>query len=160
MIEIRRLLGPSCAFAAALLLCAAASTPWDKVPAKDHARPNPLTSRPESVAAGALIYKQHCEQCHKADATGDGRKKPSLRTDRIKSATDGDLEWFIRQGDLGKGMPSGSSLPQAQRWQLVAYLRSIQQYSSGCPLSLAFGDRGTDDNPLHPPSHPSPPQIM
>ena len=74
-----------------------------------------------------LIYKEHCEQCHKADATGDGHKKPSLRTDRIKSATDGDLEWFIRQGDLGKGMPSWSSLPQAQRWQLVAYLRSIQQ---------------------------------
>ena len=58
---------------------------------------------------------------------GDGHKKPSLRTDRIKSATDGDLEWFLRQGDLGKGMPSWSSLPQAQRWQLVAYLRSIQQ---------------------------------
>ena len=111
----------------ALLLGAATSSPWAKIPPKDHARTNPLASRPESVSAGALIYKEHCEQCHKADAIGDGHKKPSLRTDRIKSATDGDLEWFIRQGDLGKGMPSWSSLPQAQRWQLVAYLRSIQQ---------------------------------
>jgi mono/diheme cytochrome c family protein len=57
---------------------------------------------------------------------GDGHKKPSLRTERIKSATDGDLEWFIRQGDLSHGMPSWSRLPEAQRWQLVAYLRSIQ----------------------------------
>ena len=29
-------------------------------------------------------------------------------------------------GDLGHGMPSWSNLPEAQRWQLVAYLRSIQ----------------------------------
>ena len=57
---------------------------------------------------------------------GDGHKKPGLRSDRIKSATDGDLEWFLRQGDLGHGMPSWSRLPEAQRWQLVSYLRSIQ----------------------------------
>lgn len=123
----RRALGYFCLLiTAALLLCAAASFRWDHVPAKDHARANPLGSRPESISAGALIYKAHCEQCHKSDATGDGRKKPSLRTERIKSATDGDLEWFLRQGDIGHGMPSWSSLPEAQRWQLVAYLRSIQ----------------------------------
>ena len=127
-VATRRTLGLLClAISSALLLCAAASSHWDRVPAKDHTRANPLASRPESVSAGALIYKEHCEQCHKSDATGDGHKKPSLRTERIKSATDGDLEWFLRQGDLGHGMPSWSSLPQAQRWQLVAYLRSVQQ---------------------------------
>jgi mono/diheme cytochrome c family protein len=41
-------------------------------------------------------------------------------------ASDGDIEWFLRQGDLGHGMPSWSSLPEAQRWQVVAYLKSIQ----------------------------------
>jgi mono/diheme cytochrome c family protein len=122
-----RTLGLLCLFiGAALFLGAASSTPWAKIPAKDHARTNPLASRPGSVSAGALIYKENCAQCHKADATGDGRKKPSLCTERVKSATDGDIEWFIRQGDLGHGMPSWSRLPEAQRWQLVAYLRSIQ----------------------------------
>jgi len=57
---------------------------------------------------------------------GDGHKKPPLRSEHIRSATDGDLEWFLRQGDLAHGMPSWSSLPEAQRWQLIAYLRSIQ----------------------------------
>ena len=123
----RRALGCFCLLiTAALLLCGAASSRWDHVPSKDHARTNPFGSQPESISAGSLIYKAHCEQCHKSDATGDGRKKPSLRTDRIKSATDGDIEWFLRQGDIGHGMPSWSSLPEAQRWQLVAYLRSIQ----------------------------------
>jgi mono/diheme cytochrome c family protein len=109
-----------------LLLGAGAHAHWDHVPQKDHIRANPLASRTESAAAGAIIYREHCAQCHKADAMGDGRKKPSLRTDHVRSATDGDLEWFLRQGDLAHGMPSWSSLPEAQRWQLIAYLRSIQ----------------------------------
>ena len=127
IVQTRRTLSIICLLvSASLLLCGAASSKFDRVPAKDHARTNPLASKPESTSAGALVYKEHCEQCHKSDAMGDGHKKPALRTDRIKSATDGDLEWFLRQGDIAHGMPSWSSLPQAQRWQLVAYLRSIQ----------------------------------
>ena len=124
---IRRSLALICmVLSASLLLGAAASSHWDRVPAKDHARSNPLAARPESVSAGALVYKEHCAQCHRSDAMGDGHKKPALRSDRIKATTDGDLEWFLRQGDLGHGMPSWSSLPEAQRWQVIAYLRSIQ----------------------------------
>jgi mono/diheme cytochrome c family protein len=123
----RRSLGLFCLIlASAVFLGAAAGSRWDRVPAKDHRRTNPLADRPDSTAAGALAYREHCQQCHHADAMGDTRKKPALRSDRIKSATDGDLEWFLRQGDLGHGMPSWSSLPEAQRWQIVAYLRSIQ----------------------------------
>jgi len=99
---------------------------WDKVPAKDHARTNPLAGNPKALEGGAAIYKDHCAQCHGADAMGDGKKKPALESAEIKNATDGDLEWFLRQGDMRGGMPSWSSLPQAQRWQVVAYLRSIQ----------------------------------
>jgi mono/diheme cytochrome c family protein len=104
---------------------AAERSHFDGVPAKDHARQNPLAGKSEAIAAGAAIYKDHCAQCHQSDAQGDGKKKPSLRTPEVRSATDGDLEWFLRQGDLGHGMPSWSSLPQAQRWALIAYLRSL-----------------------------------
>jgi mono/diheme cytochrome c family protein len=104
----------------------ASSSHWTRIPAQDHIRQNPLAGNSEAVAAGALVYREHCLQCHKADALGDGRKRPALRSERIRSASDGDLEWFLRQGDLGHGMPSWSSLPQGQRWQVVAYLRSIQ----------------------------------
>ena len=96
------------------------------VPAKDHARANPLASKAEAVSAGAALYKDHCAECHQSDAQGDGKKKPSLRTATVKSATDGDLEWFLRQGDLRHGMPSWSNLPQAHRWAIVAYLRTLQ----------------------------------
>jgi mono/diheme cytochrome c family protein len=104
---------------------AAAASNWSAVPARDHDRANPLTGNTEAAAAGALVYRNHCQQCHGADAQGDGKKKPSLRTDAVRSATDGDLEWFLRQGDLRHGMPSWSSLPQAQRWEIIDYLRSL-----------------------------------
>ena len=110
----------------AAAIAAVGSSRWESVPAKDHARANPLAGEPEAIAAGALVYREHCQQCHKADARGDGHKRPALRSEPLRSASDGDIEWFLRQGDLGHGMPSWSSLPQAQRWQVVAYLRSIQ----------------------------------
>jgi mono/diheme cytochrome c family protein len=114
------------ALVAVLSLAAASSSRWQHVPPSNHAQANPLAGRPEAVAAGALVYRERCQQCHKANALGDGHKRPSLRSERIRTATDGDIEWFLRQGDLGRGMPAWSSLPEAQRWQLVAYLRSIQ----------------------------------
>ena len=114
------------ALSAAMTVAAASSSRWERVPAKDHARANPLAGNAEAPMAGALVYREHCQQCHKANAQGDGHRRPALRTQRIQSASDGDIEWFLRQGDLGRGMPSWSSLPAAQRWQLIAYLRSIQ----------------------------------
>ena len=116
----------SFALCAALAFAAAAHSHWDHVPAKDHARVTPLAGRPEVVAAGAIVFTDHCAECHKANAGGDGRKRPSLRTEQVRAATDGDLEWFLRQGDLAHGMPSWSSLPTEQRWQVIAYLRSLQ----------------------------------
>lgn len=96
------------------------------VPSRDHARVNPLNGKAEAITAGSALYKDHCAECHQAHAQGDGKKKPSLRTPEVKSATDGDLEWFLRQGDLRHGMPSWSSLPQAHRWAIIAYIRSLQ----------------------------------
>jgi mono/diheme cytochrome c family protein len=118
-------------FLSCLILAAAlgatSDVRWQQVPAADHARPNPFLGQPEAVAAGAILYREHCLQCHKPNAEGDGHKRPALRSERLRAATDGDIEWFLRQGDLRHGMPSWSSIPIEQRWQLVAYLRSIQK---------------------------------
>jgi mono/diheme cytochrome c family protein len=112
--------------AATVSLGAASGSLWDHVPPRNHARTNPLAGLPDTVPAGALLYRDHCLQCHQADARGDGKKRPSLRSEHIRAASDGDIEWFLRQGDLRHGMPSWSGLPEAQRWQIVSYLRSLQ----------------------------------
>ena len=123
---IRRLLAICCLTLSSTFAVLAASSPWDHVPRKDHAHVSPLARNPDAANAGAIIYRHHCQQCHLANGAGDGHKRPSLRSDRIRMATDGDIEWFLRQGDLTHGMPSWSGLPEMQRWQIVAYLRSIQ----------------------------------
>ena len=122
----RTLLALSIALCATLTFAAASHSHWDRIPGKDHLRVNPLVGQPEAAAAGALVFRDHCAQCHKADARGDGGKRPSLHNENLRTATDGGIEWFLRQGDLAHGMPSWSSLPNEQRWQLVAYLKSIQ----------------------------------
>jgi mono/diheme cytochrome c family protein len=99
---------------------------WDHVPPRNHVRPNPLANRPDSVSAGAILYRDHCQSCHRPDAQGDGNKRPALRSEHIRTASDGDIEWFLRQGDLRHGMPSWFGLPEAQRWQIVSYLKSLQ----------------------------------
>lgn len=124
---MRRSVGIVCLLLSAALVAGAVSgSRWQHIPMKDHARLNPMAGNPEAIAAGSLIYREHCMDCHKANAQGDGRKRPALRSERIRTASDGDIEWFLRQGDLGHGMPSWASLPEAQRWQVVAWLRSIQ----------------------------------
>lgn len=103
------------------MVCSYIHHRWEHVPVADHARSNPVAGGPEAIAAGRRIFAEHCVQCHQA--SGKGR---SLTGGRLRTATDGDVEWFLRQGDLGQGMPSWNSLSQEQRWQVIRYLRAAQ----------------------------------
>jgi mono/diheme cytochrome c family protein len=103
----------------------AAGGSWlSRVPAADRERTNPFAGKPEAAAAGRILFAENCAKCHGSDAEGRyGR--PSLRSQRVALATDGELAWLLRNGSLAKGMPSWSSLPEPERWQLIAYLRSL-----------------------------------
>ena len=111
---------------AIVLLMAAANGAWlKKVPTSDRAMVNPLAAQPEAIAAGSNLYQNNCAQCHGADGSGRG-SRPAIRSARIAGATDGDLFWLLKNGQPFRGMPSWAKLPEGQRWQIVAYLRSIQ----------------------------------
>jgi mono/diheme cytochrome c family protein len=112
-------------FALAMLMGAAGDTGWMlRVPEKSRARPNPLDSHPDAIAAGAKLFQQNCAQCHGSDGAGR-EKKPSLHSERIRGATPGELEWLLTNGSMRNGMPSWSRLPEGQRWQIVSYLKSL-----------------------------------
>jgi mono/diheme cytochrome c family protein len=103
----------------------AADGSWLKrVPAADKAKVNPLAGQKEAVEAGQHLYQTECAHCHGAHTEGKGNR-PALISERMKTATDGDLAWLLRNGNSWKGMPSWSSMPDGERWQLVAYLRSL-----------------------------------
>jgi mono/diheme cytochrome c family protein len=94
------------------------------VPEKDRLRANPYATKVEARAAGAKLFLRHCAECHGADALGGNG--PGLTSGRIRHASDGELQWILRNGSLRNGMPSWSSLPEEQRWQIVSYLRGLQ----------------------------------
>ena len=95
-----------------------------RVPAHDRSRANPLEPTPAATAAGAKLFHQNCASCHGSQAQGHGRK-PSLHSARVHTATDGELFWLLTNGSLRNGMPSWSRLPEAERWQIVTFLKSL-----------------------------------
>ena len=108
-----------------VLLFSQADGKWlRRVPDEDRARPNPLAGQASAAAAGKALFVQNCARCHGPDANGRPNR-PSLRSPRIRHAKDGELAWMLRNGNPYKGMPPWNSLPELQRWQLIAYLRTL-----------------------------------
>lgn len=96
-----------------------------KVPQAARTRSNPMAADPDAAVAGRRLFQQNCASCHGKEAEGRDRH-PSLHSERLKSATPGELEWLVKNGSLKNGMPSWSRLPEPQRWQLVSYLKSLE----------------------------------
>ena len=96
----------------------------EKVPEKERQKSNPLTKDPEAVAAGKVLFEEHCEECHGSAGLG-GKKAPSLRASEVQNATPGAIFWILTNGVVRKKMPVWSKLPEPQRWQLVSYIKSL-----------------------------------
>jgi mono/diheme cytochrome c family protein len=111
---------------AALFAAAEVNQDWlKKVPAAERARVNPYAGQADAIAAGGRLFADHCARCHGGHLEGENGK-PSLQTGIVKNATDGELFWLLRNGDLRHGMPSWSGLPEPERWQIVAFVKSSQ----------------------------------
>lgn len=95
-----------------------------RVPPRERMRPNPYANDEHAVAAGAILFQHNCASCHGKTAQGDS-KRPDLHSERVRHATDGELHWLLSNGNLKRGMPSWSRIPDAQRWQIVRYLRTL-----------------------------------
>jgi mono/diheme cytochrome c family protein len=101
-------------------------TALQTAPHKAAARPNPLENDSSAVPAGAKLFDLHCAECHGQMAQG-GKKAPSLLADEVERASPGSLFWLLTNGVVRRGMPVWSKLPEAQRWQLVAYVKSLRR---------------------------------
>jgi mono/diheme cytochrome c family protein len=91
-----------------------------------------------AAARGAKSYAIHCAICHGATARGDGKvsdkfpQAPNLRHSSICKRTDGFLYGTLTAG--GRAMPTmREGMTSHERWDLVAYVRSIQK--EGCTSS-------------------------
>jgi mono/diheme cytochrome c family protein len=115
---------------------------------------NPTPDTIASVDRGAVTYDATCARCHGAEYRGDGpdagttQVPPgSLFSGHLASHSDSDVYTWIRDG-LPGGMPAyATGLSEAQRWDLVNFLRGINGQGpspdalpSGSPAAMAgFG---------------------
>jgi mono/diheme cytochrome c family protein len=121
-----------------------------KAPDKARSKRNPLEKDPDAVAAGRILFEQHCTECH-GDLAEGGRKGPSLMVTEVQSAEPGAIFWLLTNGVVRRGMPVWSKLPEPQRWQLISYIKS---------LGVAATDPATlskPDSPSKPPTASSSP---
>jgi len=104
---------------------------WLKnVPAQDHEKISPYRGQADAIAAGRRVFVDRCSHCHGESAEGT-KKRPPLRSERVQQqATEGDLHWLLVNGNMRKGMPSWAKLPDQQLWQVITYLKSLQDWGS------------------------------
>jgi mono/diheme cytochrome c family protein len=93
---------------------------------------NPLDPAPNVVEAGQNLYVVYCRMCHGEDLRGTGAiaqyyppSPPDLTGETVRARTDGQIFWAITNG-FGRMPAFGKVLTDTQRWQLVAYVRTLR----------------------------------
>ena len=95
---------------------------------------NPVASDESSIAEGRKLYLRHCASCHGQSGKGDGSMAlaggtPSNLVDETwdHGSSDGEIFVVIRDG-VGSDMEAyKDSLTEKQIWQLVNFIRSLNQ---------------------------------
>jgi glucose/arabinose dehydrogenase len=98
---------------------------FHNAPAATMNQKNPLAREQTAIDAGEKLYAANCVACHGAAGRGSGNI-PALSQGPTQSASDGEVFWFITTGSVANGMPAWGSLSPQQRWQIVAYLKSLK----------------------------------
>lgn len=100
------------------------------------ANKNPFAGQMESeiLIVGQKYYNTNCLVCHGANGEGAEKssvsqfmalKPPTLLSDKVKGWTDGHLYHVITMGQGVMG-PYASHIPNHYRWQVVNYIRFLQ----------------------------------
>lgn len=108
--------------------------------AKRNVNPYAGSKDPEILAVGQKYYETNCMLCHGQKLNGDGTiakavndkgeklypiNIPLLNSDKIKGWTDGEIYHVISVGQGVMGAYA-SHIPAASRWQVVNYIRFLQ----------------------------------
>jgi mono/diheme cytochrome c family protein len=94
---------------------------------------NPVPATAASVGRGAKIFDTYCIVCHGPQGAGDGTVSgrfmglvPALTTDQAKGRSDGYLYAIIRHGRGAMPAYGDRIRDQADRWNVVNYVRTVQ----------------------------------
>jgi len=112
--------------------------------------PNPHPVTEASLANGKKQYQINCAVCHGAAGDGNGGLKkvnpaygysPSLMTESARGRSDGYIYGMLRNG---RGiMPSYNRIEEPDRWDVVNYVRALQQGTADTSSIGYPGQNGT-----------------
>ena len=112
------------------------------VPAEANKLVNPLGAMQPNETS-KKIYQSYCMPCHGDKGFGDGAcgisldpRPYNLTIKKVENETDGSLFWRISNGHLSMPTFSGS-LTEIQRWQMVVYIRYLQQEAENEKIAKA-----------------------
>ena len=115
-----------------IVMAQKAAGPWT-IPAKYKSMKSTVKAGDPSIATvGKDLYNKNCKSCHGSKGLGDGTKSASLKTlipsfaeKKFKAQADGDIYF---QSFVGRDeMPNFEKkiLDEADRWAVVAYIKSM-----------------------------------
>jgi len=99
---------------------------------------NPYQGQAAAAAEGKTLYGRNCLSCHGKTGKGTGNV-PSLVEGKLKTVTQGEIFWFITQGDKDNGMPSWAFLPEQARWQIITYVEQMVNAPAGSAPAVESG---------------------
>ena len=101
---------------------------------------NPLKKSPDLLYAGESLFQIEvqptaCKICHGVTGNGLGIMAQGLNPpprnftcwETMKTISDGQLFWIIRNGSPGTGMPAFKNLKDREIWLIVHYLRKLSE---------------------------------
>jgi len=92
---------------------------------------NPFAGDPKAARAGEFQFRINCSFCHGLGARGGGRGPDLTLARKRHGASDAEMFQNIKEGIAGTAMPAaigsiGVGMTDAEVWQVVTYLRSVQ----------------------------------
>lgn len=93
---------------------------------------NPLDSTAQVLADGKVLYETHCDHCHGAKGTADGKVSEkyngiaNLKGDAYKNISEGHIFHVITNGK-GLMWAHGSQITTEERWKIAKYVKVLQK---------------------------------
>jgi len=104
---------------------------------------NPLGGDPKAAKLGEFQFRINCAFCHGLGARGGGRGPDLTRAHKRYTHSDAEMFRVISDGIAGTAMPAngtngqGVGMTEAEIWQLISYIRSVEVKTSAQPAGNA-----------------------
>jgi len=108
---------------------------------------NPFAGDPKAAKAGEFQFRINCAFCHGLGARGGGRGPDLTRAHKRHAHSDAQMFRTISDGIAGTAMPAngtngqGVGMTEAEIWQLISYIRSVEVRTSAQPAGNAAHGR-------------------